>query len=52
MCGEHFTGKQFPCEIDEALRRAGEYVNQLPADLRNYYTAALENCFKKPVLEE
>ena len=52
MCGEHFSGKLFPCEIDEALRRAGEYIERLPAEMRDYYSSALENCFKNPALEE
>ena len=52
MCGEHFSGNLFPCEIDEALRRAGEYIERLPAEMREYYAVALENCFKNPVLEE
>ena len=52
MCGDHLAGQVFPCEIDEALRRANGYIKRLPADLREYYAAALENCFKNPVLEE
>ena len=52
MCGEHFSGKLFPCEIDEALRRAGEYIERLPAVMREYYSSALQTCFKNPVLEE
>ena len=52
MCGEHFAGKLFPCEIDEALRRAGEYIERLPVELRDYYASAMQTCFKNPVLEE
>ena len=40
------------CEIDEALHRANEYIERLPAEMREYYSSALQNCFKNPVLEE
>jgi hypothetical protein len=52
MCGEHLTGEIFPCEVDEALRRANEYIERLPAELRDYYSTALQVCFKNPILEE
>ena len=52
MCGEHFAGKLFPCEIDEALCRASAYIERFPAEMREYYSSALQTCFKNPVLEE
>lgn len=52
MCGEHFAGEKFPCEIDEALRRANGYIERLPAEMRECYASALQTGFKNPVLEE
>ena len=52
MCGEHYSGRVFPCETEEALRRASEYIDRLPAEMRDYYSTALQVCFKNPVLEE